>query len=63
VPGRRALDSKPARARPALNTAIELQRLLNTLETRAKAIAVPAHYNRAQDRVLLAEDSDLESLG
>ncbi|AWT10002.1 oxidoreductase [Stutzerimonas frequens] len=46
-----------------LNTAIELQRLLNTLETRAKAIAVPAHYNRAQDRVLLAEDSDLETLG
>lgn len=46
-----------------LRTAIELQRLLNTLETRAKAAAIPARYNRGQNRVLLAEDSDLESLG
>lgn len=46
-----------------LSTAMKLQRLLNTLETRAKAVAVPAHYNRAQNQVLLAEDSDLESLG
>ncbi|MCQ4298131.1 oxidoreductase [Pseudomonas stutzeri] len=46
-----------------LRTAIKLQRLLNTLETRAKAAAVPARYIRSQNRVLLGEDSDLESLG
>ena len=46
-----------------LRTAIKLQRLLNTLETRAKAAAVPARYIRSQNRVLLGEDIDLESLG
>jgi len=46
-----------------LGTAVKLQHLLNTLETRARAAAIPARYNRGQHRNLLAEDSDLESLG
>lgn len=45
-----------------LDTALGLQRLLNTLE--AHALTPPAaRYNRGAERTLLAEDSDLESLG
>ena len=41
---------------------VALQRLLNDLETHAQTPA-PARYVHGETRVLLAEDSDLESLG
>lgn len=45
-----------------LDTALSLQRLLNTLE--AHALTPPAaRYNRGADRALLTEGSDQESLG
>jgi hypothetical protein len=41
---------------------VALQRLLNDLDTHAQTPA-PARYVHGETRVLLAEDSDLESLG
>lgn len=45
-----------------LETALGLQHLLNALEARAPT-PPPSRYNHGATRALLAEDSDLESLG
>ncbi|MCY1563259.1 hypothetical protein D9M68_1007770 [compost metagenome] len=57
-----ALKEPPRQAFAGLETAISLQRLLNELDTHAKT-PPPARYVHGATRVLLAEDSDLESLG
>lgn len=53
---------EPALPFADLRTALELQRLLNILESHAKT-PVPACYNQGGNRAVLSEDSDLESLG
>ncbi|AEA84298.1 MULTISPECIES: Gfo/Idh/MocA family oxidoreductase [Pseudomonadaceae] len=57
-----ALKEPPRQPFAGLDTAVTLQRLLNELETHAQTPA-PARYVLGETRVLLAEDSDLESLG
>ncbi len=57
-----ALKEPPRQPFAGLDTAVVLQRLLNDLETHAQTPA-PARYAHGEARVLLAEDSDLESLG
>lgn len=57
-----ALRESPPQPFAGLDTAVALQRLLNNLETHAQTPA-PARYVHGETRVLLAEDSDLESLG
>ncbi|WP_181298989.1 Gfo/Idh/MocA family oxidoreductase [Pseudomonas sp. Q2-TVG4-2] len=52
----------PAQPFADLRTAINLQRMLNELEARAQT-PPPARYNHGETRTLLAEDSNLESLG
>lgn len=57
-----AYQQPPAQPFADLETAMQLQRLLNELEQRALT-PPPARYNHGPARVLLSEDSDLESLG
>jgi hypothetical protein len=57
-----ALKEAPREPFAGLDTAMALQHLLNELDTRAQTPA-PARYLHGETRVLLAEDSDLESLG
>jgi hypothetical protein len=57
-----ALKEPPRQPFAGLDTAVALQRLLNDLETHAQTPA-PVRYVHGETRVLLAEDSDLESLG
>lgn len=57
-----ALKEPPHQPFAGLDRASALQRLLNDLDTHAQA-PPPAHYVHGETRVLLAEDSDLESLG
>ena len=57
-----ALRESPPQPFADLNTAVALQRLLNAMETHAQTPAA-ARYVHGEMRVLLAEDSDLESLG
>ncbi len=57
-----ALRESPPQPFAGLDTAVALQRLLNDLETHAQT-PTPARYVHGEARVLLAEDSDLESLG
>ncbi|KFX68216.1 oxidoreductase [Pseudomonas taeanensis MS-3] len=57
-----ALKEPPRQAFADLDTAVALQRLLNDLETHAQT-PPPTRYVHCETRVLMAEDSDLESLG
>jgi predicted dehydrogenase len=57
-----ALKEPPRQAFADLDTAVALQRLLNDLDTHVQT-PPPARYVHGETRVLLAEDSDLESLG
>ncbi|MNQ79256.1 hypothetical protein D3C85_941930 [compost metagenome] len=57
-----ALKEPPRQPFAGLDTAVALQRLLNDLDTHAQT-PPPARYLHGETRVLLAEDSDLESLG
>jgi len=57
-----ALKEPPRQAFADLDTAVALQQLLNDLDTQAQT-PLPASYLHGESRVLLAEDSDLESLG
>ncbi|MNP71252.1 hypothetical protein D3C76_1676110 [compost metagenome] len=57
-----ALQEPPRQPFAGLDTAVALQRLLNDMETHAQTPA-PARYVHGETRVLLGEDSDLESLG
>ncbi|WP_430292916.1 Gfo/Idh/MocA family oxidoreductase [Pseudomonas sp. B1-22] len=57
-----ALKEPPRQAFAGLDTAMSLQRLLNELDTHAQT-PPPARYVHGETRLLLAEDSDLESLG
>lgn len=57
-----ALKERPRQAFAGLDTAMSLQHLLNELDTHAQT-PPPACYVHGETRVLLAEDSDLESLG
>lgn len=57
-----ALRESPPQPFAGLDTAVALQRVLNNLEIHAQTPA-PARYVHGETRVLLAEDSDLESLG
>jgi predicted dehydrogenase len=57
-----ALKEPPRQAFADLDTAVALQHLLNDLDTHAQTPS-PARYIHGETRVLLAEDSDLESLG
>ncbi|UTW08212.1 Gfo/Idh/MocA family oxidoreductase [Pseudomonas benzenivorans] len=57
-----ALKEPPRHAFADLDTAVALQRLLNELDTHAQTPPA-ARYVHGETRVLLAEDSDLESLG
>ncbi|HBO0349222.1 Gfo/Idh/MocA family oxidoreductase [Pseudomonas aeruginosa] len=57
-----ALKETPRQPFAGLDTALALQRLLNELDTHAQT-PPPARYVHGGTRVLLAEDSDLESLG
>ena len=57
-----ALKEAPRQPFAGLDTAVALQRLLNDLDTHAQT-PPPARYVHGETRLLLAEDSDLESLG
>ena len=57
-----ALRESPRQPFAGLDTAVALQRLLNELDTHAQPPAA-ARYVHGETRVLLAEDSNLESLG
>ncbi|MNG15545.1 hypothetical protein D3C84_993840 [compost metagenome] len=57
-----ALKEPPRQPFAGLDTAVALQRLLNDLDTHAQT-PPPARYVHGETRMLLAEDSDLESLG
>lgn len=57
-----ALKEQPPQVFADLETAMELQRLLNELDNHAQT-PPPVRYVHGETRVLLAEDSDLESLG
>lgn len=57
-----ALKEPPRQPFACIDTAMELQRLLNDLDTHAQT-PPPARYVHGEMRVLLAENSDLESLG
>jgi predicted dehydrogenase len=57
-----ALKEPPRQAFADLDTAVGRQRLLNDLDTHVQT-PPPARYVHGETRVLLAEDSDLESLG
>jgi predicted dehydrogenase len=57
-----ALKEPPRQAFAGLDIAMALQRLLNEIDAHAKTPPA-ARYVHGETRVLLAEDSDLESLG
>ncbi|MCY1365757.1 hypothetical protein D9M69_526200 [compost metagenome] len=57
-----AFRERPSQQFAGLDTALNLQRLLNELDTRART-PKPARYVHGQIRHLLPEDSDLECLG
>ncbi|MBD3897199.1 Gfo/Idh/MocA family oxidoreductase [Halomonas sp. ML-15] len=57
-----AFKEAPRQAFADLETAMELQRMLNELDNQAQT-PPPVRYVHGETRVLLAEDSDLESLG
>lgn len=57
-----AFKEQPSQAFAGLETSIALQHLLNELDARTQS-PPPARYLHGETRVLLSEDSDLESLG